>query len=157
MVINGVNTKVNNYGGRIGGTVNDFVNSISTPLTYDVNNNVNFGGFTQGYANAGRTVIYAAGSNGAFVGVGQGNNPVGYMAASTSGTTVEFGAPSGVIAQLTAGSGPKIKCGAGDQLGFFGSNGTTKPTVSGAKGGNAALTSLISTLSALGLITDSTS
>ena len=32
----------------------------------------------------------------------------------------------------------------------------TKPTVTGSKGGNAALTSLISTLAGLGIITDST-
>lgn len=44
------------------------------------------------------------------------------------------------------------------QVGFFG-NGvqTSKPTVSGARAGNAALTSLISALSNLGLINDTTS
>lgn len=45
----------------------------------------------------------------------------------------------------------------GNQCGFFGSVGTSKPTVSGSKGGNAALASLISALASLGLITDSTS
>ena len=34
--------------------------------------------------------------------------------------------------------------------------GGTKPTVTGAKGGNAALTSLLSALASLGIITDST-
>lgn len=33
---------------------------------------------------------------------------------------------------------------------------TTKPTITGAKAGNAALTSLLSALAAMGIITDST-
>lgn len=41
-------------------------------------------------------------------------------------------------------------------IGFNGSTPVAKPTVTGAKGGNAALTSLMSALSALGLVTDST-
>lgn len=41
-------------------------------------------------------------------------------------------------------------------LGFFGTAPIVKPTVTGAKGGNAALTSLLTQLAALGLITDST-
>lgn len=42
-------------------------------------------------------------------------------------------------------------------VGFFGTTPvTTKPTVTGAKGGNAALASLMTTLAALGLVTDST-
>ena len=41
-------------------------------------------------------------------------------------------------------------------VGFFGSGGTTRPTITGSRGGNAALTSLLTALSALGLITDST-
>ena len=44
----------------------------------------------------------------------------------------------------------------GNNLGFFGSAAVAKPTVTGAKGGNAALTSLCTQLAALGLITDST-
>lgn len=45
---------------------------------------------------------------------------------------------------------------AGSELGFYGGGGIEKPTVTGAKGGNAALTSLIEKLAALGLITNST-
>lgn len=47
--------------------------------------------------------------------------------------------------------------GASQKIGFFGTNKISKPTISGSKGGNAALTSLCTQLSALGLITDSTS
>jgi hypothetical protein len=59
-------------------------------------------------------------------------------------------------ATLTAAGGASL-AGAGATLGFYGSAGTTRPVVSGAKGGNAALGSLIGALSALGLITDGTS
>lgn len=46
--------------------------------------------------------------------------------------------------------------GAANQAGFFGATPTGRPTVSGAKGGNAALASLLTALANLGLITDST-
>ncbi|MEV4532553.1 hypothetical protein AB0J82_01840 [Asanoa sp. NPDC049518] len=45
----------------------------------------------------------------------------------------------------------------GAGLGFFGAAAVTKPTVSGSRGGNAALTSLVTALASLGLITNSTS
>lgn len=44
----------------------------------------------------------------------------------------------------------------GATLGFFSQAPTTKPTVTGSRGGNAALASLLTALAALGLITDST-
>lgn len=44
----------------------------------------------------------------------------------------------------------------GTGLGFFAATPVAKPTVTGAKGGNAALTSLLTQLASLGLITDST-
>jgi hypothetical protein len=46
--------------------------------------------------------------------------------------------------------------GSAPQLGFFGAAVTGKPTVTGSKGANAALTSLMTALSNLGLVTDST-
>lgn len=45
----------------------------------------------------------------------------------------------------------------GSALGFYGAGGFPKPTVSGPKAGNAALTSLCAALATLGLITNSTS
>lgn len=57
---------------------------------------------------------------------------------------------------LTAAGNASI-AGAANTLGFYGATGTAKPTITGAKGGNAALGSLISALAALGLITDGTS
>ncbi|MFE3762260.1 hypothetical protein ACFXPI_10905 [Streptomyces sp. NPDC059104] len=44
----------------------------------------------------------------------------------------------------------------GSTLGFYGATAVTKPVVTGAKGGNAALASLLTALATLGLITDST-
>ena len=43
-----------------------------------------------------------------------------------------------------------------NQVGFYGASAIAKPTISGSKGGNAALSSLLTQLSALGLVTDST-
>lgn len=44
----------------------------------------------------------------------------------------------------------------GTNLGFYGATATTKPAVTGSRGGNAALASLLTALATLGLITDST-
>lgn len=45
---------------------------------------------------------------------------------------------------------------AGGSLGFYGAAAMAKPTVTGSRGGNAALASLLTALASLGLITDST-
>lgn len=45
----------------------------------------------------------------------------------------------------------------GSTLGFYGTTPASKPTVTGSRGGNAALASLCTQLAALGLITNSTS
>lgn len=47
--------------------------------------------------------------------------------------------------------------GNSQQIGFFGKPKTSKPTVTGSRGANAALASLLTALSNLGLITDSSS
>lgn len=47
--------------------------------------------------------------------------------------------------------------GSAAMLGFYGSNATTKQTVTGSRGANAALASLLTALATLGLITDSSS
>lgn len=44
----------------------------------------------------------------------------------------------------------------GSTLGFYGATAAAKPAVTGSRGGNAALASLLTALSTLGLITDST-
>ena len=64
------------------------------------------------------------------------------------GTTFEFYEP-GVSATVAFAiqNGPK--------LGFYGVTPVTKPTVTGSRGGNAALASALTALANLGLITDS--
>lgn len=44
----------------------------------------------------------------------------------------------------------------GANLGFYGGGPTTQPTVTGSRGGNAALASVLTGLAAMGLVTDST-
>lgn len=68
--------------------------------------------------------------------------------------TAGFGVAN-VTGLFTASAGAKI-AGSGSSLGFFGSAGTTKATVVGSRGGNAALYNLILTLQSHGLITDGT-
>jgi hypothetical protein len=46
--------------------------------------------------------------------------------------------------------------GPGNKAGFYGATPASKPAVTGSRGGNAALASLISALATLGLVTDST-
>lgn len=52
------------------------------------------------------------------------------------------------------GTGSVIVGDATHPVGFFNATGVAKPTVAGAKGGNAALTSLLTALAALGLVSD---
>jgi hypothetical protein len=47
--------------------------------------------------------------------------------------------------------------GTAPMLGFYGGAAITKPTVSGSRGGNAALASALTALANLGLLTDSSS
>jgi hypothetical protein len=54
---------------------------------------------------------------------------------------------------ITATSAVNIS---GAQMGFYGQTPISRPTVTGSRGGNAALTSLITSLASLGLIIDST-
>jgi hypothetical protein len=46
--------------------------------------------------------------------------------------------------------------GAANKVGFYGAAAASRPTVTGSRGGNAALASLLSALATLGLITDGT-
>lgn len=77
---------------------------------------------------------------------------------STSNNPIQIqkGSPSNAI--LIENNWVGIAFGGGaTTVGFFGSTGTTRPTVTGSKGANAALGSLLTALAGLGLITDSSS
>jgi len=82
----------------------------------------------------------------------------------SSGANVFIGAGSAATAQLGAGSAVEILVGATARiradatgLGFFNVTPVARPTVSGSRGGNAALASLLTGLANLGLVTDSSS
>jgi hypothetical protein len=56
---------------------------------------------------------------------------------------------------IGTGTGTKIG-GIGSVMAFYGNTPIARPTVTGSRGGNAALASLLTQLAALGLVTDST-
>ena len=68
------------------------------------------------------------------------------------GTTAALAATNTIIysANVTLGT-------ASSTVGFYGATPAAKPTITGSRGGNAALASLLTQLAALGLVTDSTS
>ncbi len=82
--------------------------------------------------------------------------------ASTSGG-INMGADvGGVLTNISFTSDGKVIVGGtmihdGSQLGFFSHAAASKPTVTGSRGGNAALASLLTALAGLGLLTDSSS
>lgn len=61
-----------------------------------------------------------------------------------------------VAGRLSAVGAVNIGTDSGSRLGFFGAEGTTKPTVTGATSSNVALQNLLTALAAQGLITNST-
>ena len=69
------------------------------------------------------------------------------------GTAYLAGASGGVI---EVNGGPVVQCGSAS-IGFYGSAPISRPTVSGSRGSNAALESLLTALVNLGLIKDSSS
>ena len=87
------------------------------------------------------------------------NSTLSVTGATTLGGTLAM--PSGVgitSANLVLGGGGSVvvQPTAGNNLGFFGSAGATKGTLSGVKSGNVALANLITLLASHGLLTDST-
>jgi hypothetical protein len=106
--------------------------------------------------NAGGTINILAGSNlntvdgvggEVYITAGGGNDAAGtvYLSSrSFSGGTIVA-----LTAGLTAPSGNAA-------LGFFGESPVGRPVVTGSRGGNAALASLLTALAALGLVTNST-
>lgn len=84
------------------------------------------------------------------------NSPNGTILAaitfqSTGGILIasQFGSPIGL-------SGDVVLSSISTKVGFFGTSGTAKATVTGSKGANAALASLMTALAAYGLVTDTT-
>lgn len=81
-------------------------------------------------------------------------NGVGFNTLTQLGDNYELGSGNGAAPFEATISSANVA----DGVGFFGAAlTTTKPTITGSKGGNAALGSLITALANYGLITDSTS
>jgi len=86
-----------------------------------------------------------------FGGAAAGNTVYAYGNDFSAATDAEYKAnttPSDVLTSLGH---------AGGKVGFFGAAAGAKPTITGSRGGNAALQSLLTELATLGLITDSSS
>lgn len=73
------------------------------------------------------------------------------------GTDVGSGGGTSRALAIITGGTARINVGASGELGFFGATAISKPAITGAHGGNAALQSLLTALVNLGLVTDSTS
>lgn len=74
------------------------------------------------------------------------------LAAQVDGTTVQIVSNKISLGSLAFTPLPLGK--SGGSIGFFGATPATQPTVTGSKGANAALGSLLTGLAALGLIVD---
>lgn len=101
-------------------------------------------GLQNGGANPGYIEIFNA-----------GNTRVAYLGFTDGASSTVFGAENGWGFCLQYGGTNRIKVNS-TGMGFFAATPVAKPTVTGAKGGNAALTSLCTALANLGLITNST-
>lgn len=89
---------------------------------------------------------------------GQFNQGVGVKQRSSGGFECRFVPTSSTVADIKqiGGSGTTFLSFRDGAMGFFGSAGAAKPTITGSRGGNVALASLLTALDSLGLITDST-
>lgn len=85
-----------------------------------------------------------------------GANAATVMTHRGTGTLQIATSEAGTMQFLTANTLRLQLSGAG-AIGFFGSGGTTQQTVTGSRGGNAALASLLTALAAYGLIVNSSS
>jgi hypothetical protein len=69
--------------------------------------------------------------------------------------TITPGATNTTPANITTTGTAGIQFGVNTRVGFYNATPIAKPTVTGAKGSNAALGSLLTALASYGLITDS--
>ena len=100
-------------------------------------------------------LTFSAGS----ISVKTSGNTSTWSAMGISGATATDFAVSALTTgnlNLRVGSGSVSVGGSGDKIDFYGGTGTAKQTVTGSRGGNAALADLLTKLANVGLITDST-
>lgn len=88
----------------------------------------------------------------------QFNQGVGVKQRASGGFECRFVPTSSTVADIKqiGGSGTTFLSFRDSAMGFFGSSGTSRPTVTGSRASGAALASLLSALDTLGLITNNT-
>lgn len=86
-----------------------------------------------------------------------GNNRIKVLDISADATgNLEIGSETAAfLFELKSGANKPVRM-QGNNLGFYGTFPTGRPDITGSKGGNAALASLLTALAGMGLITDST-
>lgn len=77
------------------------------------------------------------------------------IAMTLSGSTLTFADAKNMAFNTTTGT--KIGTGTTQKIGFWNATPVVKPTVTGSRGGNAALASLLTALASMGLVVDSSS
>ncbi|QDN94868.1 hypothetical protein FNV58_00645 (plasmid) [Streptomyces sp. RLB1-9] len=104
----------------------------------------------------------ALGANTVVAATHNGSSAIGDASKTSAAQQTTFGNPDYpfnavvVVNKLYALTTVNIGTDATSRLGFFGAEGTVKPTVTGSDGGNLALRNLISALAGLGLLTNNT-
>lgn len=86
-----------------------------------------------------------------YLGLTSGGSPILNLAANDY---LQYDRTNDVLS-VVVNSASVLKLGAA-KLGFYGATSATKPTITGSRGANAAVASLLTSLATLGLITDST-
>ncbi|MET4683269.1 hypothetical protein [Brevundimonas faecalis] len=113
------------------------------------------GGASEGLRVAGPTTAAATNYISATA-VVSGGNPYLIAAGTDANAGIDIRAKGGGANRLISGDGTSKVAVNNTGLGFFATAPAAKPVVTGSRGGNAALASLLAGLAALGLITDST-
>lgn len=108
-----------------------------------------------GQASSTGAVATFGGAASNFVTVTDGAGMVLSLQAATGNAGI-LGTSSNHAVQIITNNTARITITNSGSMGFFGAAAVAKPTVTGSKGGNAALGSLMTALSSLGLVTDTT-
>jgi hypothetical protein len=104
----------------------------------------------------------ALGANSVVAATHNGSSAIGDASKTSAAQQTTFGNPDYpfnavvIVNKLYALTQVNFGTDATSRLGFFGAEGTVKPTVTGSVGGNTALSNLIAALAGLGLLTNNT-
>lgn len=96
-------------------------------------------------------------STGALITVDGGSYAYGLDLGAGSFTSAAIRLPNGGDISIQSTTGSKIGTSSGNKIGFWGATPVARQAVSGSRGGNAALASLLTALATAGIVGDSTS